>query len=199
MVLDVLNQFSIFTAVPLGKSASYKEIAQKASLPENVVRRILRHAFTMRIFAEAPPGSGKVVHTATSAHAARVPGFKNWLSHSLEEVRPGTFYVPEALRLYSGNGKLTEEITESGLSLADLDKTGSPTTFWDYLKHYQKGEEEGFRATRFAGAMRMAAGSSTISVQDVVKDGFDWKSVGDATIVDVSIHPLCSDSSTQCC
>lgn len=47
MVMDVLNQFDFWSAVPAGGSATYSEIVEATKLPEEVVRRILRYAFTM--------------------------------------------------------------------------------------------------------------------------------------------------------
>lgn len=71
MVMDVLNQFDFFSAVPTGGSATYSEIVERTKLPEEVVRRILRYAFTMRLFA--PVGRDSVKHTATSAYILRTP------------------------------------------------------------------------------------------------------------------------------
>lgn len=61
MTIDVLNQFDIFSAIPLGGFATYSEISRTINLPESVVRRTLRHTFTMRLFAATEPGSESVV------------------------------------------------------------------------------------------------------------------------------------------
>lgn len=199
MTLDILNQFHIFSAVPLGGSATYEEIAQKTSLPESIVRRILRHAFTLRLFAEAPIGSGRIVHTAATAYAAKTPLMRSWLDHELQEARLGTFYAPESLRQYSlGKENLSEEITESGFAVADIDRTGHPTSYWEYLKHTPEGKPDGFRAKRFAEAMGMAAVASGISPQSVVKLGFDWASLGEVTVVDVSFPHFFTDPGPVC-
>jgi hypothetical protein len=187
MVLDVMNQFDFFSAVPLGGSATIGDVARTTTLPESVVRRVIRHAATLRIFTEYPPGSDNIIHTATSAHVAKTPLKRSWLSHQLEEVRPGTVCAPESLRLYSaGKEKPTEDVTEAGFALADIDRTGHTVPFWDYLKTEVKGKPEGYRSQRFSEAMQMAGQTAAISPSDVLKAGFDWASLGAATIIDVS-------------
>lgn len=191
MTLDVFNQFDFFSAVPLNGSATYSDIARATNLPESIVQRILRYAGAMRLFAEAPPRSETVVHTASSAFLAKNPRMRSWLSHNLEEVRVGTVYVPESLRKYSaGKETSSEELLESGFSIADVDKTGHPQTFWDYIRHTPKGKPEGFRANRFAEAMQTAAMASSTNLDDVVKLGFDWDALGEATVVDVRFSEL---------
>jgi hypothetical protein len=188
MTLDVLNQFNFFSAVPLGGSATYGDIARTTTLPESIVRRILEHATTVRLFSEGPPGSDAVVHTATTAFLAKNPLVCSWVSHNLEELRPAALYFPESLRKFNaGREESSEEVVESAFSLADVDRTGHPTTFWDYLKHDPEGKPEGFRAKRFAEAMQTASLASAASRDDVVKLGFDWASLGEATVVDVSL------------
>ncbi|SPO05440.1 related to sterigmatocystin 8-O-methyltransferase precursor [Cephalotrichum gorgonifer] len=186
MVLDVLNQFNFFSAVPLGGSATYSEIAQATTVPESIVRRIVRHAMTNRIFVESPPGSGRVAHTATSAFLARNPLMGSWIGHNLEEARAAAVYLPESLRRFSAEGAPSEEVSESAFSVADVDRTGGLETYWDYLKRTPEGKPEGFRSNRFAEAMGAAAKiGSTVSGDDVVKSGYDWGSLGEATVVDV--------------
>lgn len=47
--------------VPSGGQTSFQEIATKTGLSEVNVRRVLRHAMTMRVFQEPEPGM--VAHT----------------------------------------------------------------------------------------------------------------------------------------
>ncbi|KAL1840070.1 hypothetical protein VTK73DRAFT_3857 [Phialemonium thermophilum] len=57
MILSVLDRFDFWSAVPLSGSASYADVAARTQLPETLVRRILRHAMTMRLFAQAGQSS----------------------------------------------------------------------------------------------------------------------------------------------
>lgn len=190
MIMDIINQFDFFSAVPLGGSASYGEIASKTNLPESIVRRVIRHAMTMRLFAEKPPGSGSITHTSTTAFMARYPNWRSWLGHNFEDVRPGTVYVPESLSKFSaGRDKPSEDILNSGVALADVDHLGHPISPWEYIDRTPEGKPEGYRANRFAEAMQIAASTSAVKAPDLLA-AFDWNSFGEATVIDVSTSRL---------
>jgi hypothetical protein len=190
MVMDVLNQFDFWSAVPVGGSATYSEIVQATKLPEEVVRRILRYAFTMRLFA--PVGQDSVKHTATSAYILRTPPMRSMIAHNAEEVRISDYYFPESLRRFSlGKPTLSQEINESGWGVADVDKTGKLVSYWDYLKGQPEGKPEGFREQRFAEAMQAGAAVAGVGVNEYLKDNYDWASLGEAKVIDVSFQ--CSD------
>ena len=149
-----MNQFNFWNAVPLGRSTSYSEIARKTTLPESLVRRILRHAFLNKLFAEASPGH--VVHTAKTAYVAKSPRTQSWIALNLEQVRPATVYLAKSLREYSaGKDSPSQEPLESAFALADLDRTGQPVDFWTFLKNDPEGNPKGYRANRFAEAMQV--------------------------------------------
>lgn len=185
MFLDILNQFDFFSVVPLGGPTTYGELAQKTSMPESTVRRVLQHAFTNHLFAESPVGSGRVVHTAATALVAKTPSLSAWLAHHQEEAQPATVHQEQSLRRFSADMKPSQEITESAFALADLDKTGCLVTYWDYLKVKTEGKPANYRAKRFVAAMELAAGHSSIKPFDVLERGFVWARLGNATIVDV--------------
>jgi hypothetical protein len=186
MIIDVLNQFDFFLAIPLGSSATYSEISRATNLPESVVRRILRHAFTMRLFAATEPGSESVVHTATTAYLAKTPAMRSMIGHQTEETRAGSLHFAESLRKYSaGKSKFTEEVLESGFSIADIDRTGHPVDYWAYAKVTPEGKPAGFREKRFAEAMQAAAGGSSAPTE-LLRDNFDWASLEEGTVIDVS-------------
>lgn len=184
-VLDILNQFDFFSKVPLSGSASYSEIARTTTLPEILVRRILRYAFTMRFFAPETPGSDRIVHTSFSAHAARTPLMRSWIGHALEEARPASTKTAEALRKFSaGREQPTEEIDETSFGLAWPPlKDGRLADFWSVG---QDDPKEAWRANRFAEAMQASVLSAVVQADDVV-DNFDWQGLGEATVVDVSV------------
>ncbi|KIM93287.1 hypothetical protein OIDMADRAFT_138176 [Oidiodendron maius Zn] len=183
-ILDVLNQFDFWNAVPLGGSASYSEIARKTTLPEPLVRRVLRHAFLSKLFAEASPG--QVVHTAKTAYVAKTPRTRSWIALNLEQIRPATVYLAKSLREYSaGKNSHSQEPLESAFAIADLDRTGRPVDFWTFLKNDPDGKPKGYRANRFAEAMQAISASSSIKPDEIVKLGFDWNSLGEATVVDL--------------
>ena len=84
--------------MPLDGSASYADIAKSTNLPEQIVRRFLRLAFTLFVFAEEAPGSDYVVHTAASAHITRSLFVRSVVAHNMEDVRPAATVGVDALR-----------------------------------------------------------------------------------------------------
>ncbi|KAK4141032.1 6-hydroxytryprostatin B O-methyltransferase [Dichotomopilus funicola] len=183
-VLDLLNQFNIFTHVPLSSSASYTDIARATNLPEAAVRRILRYAFTMRFFAPDPTdqSNNRVVHTAFSAHAARSPALRAWFGIALDETRPATVHTAEALRRFSaGRAQPSEELDETPFSLWWPPREAeSESDYWEA----RDDPKEAWRAKRFAEAMQASVGSAIIQADDVV-NRFDWGALGKAKVVDV--------------
>lgn len=151
------------------------------------MRCILRHAMTLRLFADAGSAPESIVHTAATAHVVRNPNLRSWMAHNLEEVRDGAMQLPRSLRKFSlGKDKLSQEPLESPFSLAVADRTGSPATYWDYLNQDPDDAPKGFRAKRFTEALQIANTASAIKTEDVLTSGFDWDSLGYATVVDVS-------------
>lgn len=100
------------------------------------------------------------------------------MGHNLEEVWPANVKMAEALRLY-GDG---EEPGESGFNIAfGLPKDKS---FFDFIAEDGAGDKKGWRMRRFAQTMQSWSSGSSHGTHHIHR-GFDWKSLGDATIVDV--------------
>ncbi|KPM41238.1 hypothetical protein AK830_g5307 [Neonectria ditissima] len=185
-IMDVLNQFDFWSAVPLGGSATYGEIASKVNLPENLVRRVLKYAFTIRFFSSAPDAPESVVHTSLSAAPAKQHLLRAWLRHNFEEARPGALHIPESFKKFnSGKETPSEEPLESGFALANVDRLDKPENFWDYLNREVEGKPKGWRASKFAESMQAAASASAIKTEDSLEIGYDWSKLGEATIVDI--------------
>ncbi|KAL6406909.1 hypothetical protein AUP68_09723 [Ilyonectria robusta] len=185
-ILDVLNRFGFFTSVPVGESATYSDIAARTTLPESLVRRILRHAMTMRLFDEKPPYSGKIVHTSTTAFMSKNPIWRSWVAHNMEDMRPGIVYLPESLKKFSaGKDVPSDDILQSGCAIADFDRVGHPSSLWEYLERTPEGKPSDYRVNRFAEAMQAAALSSAVKTEDLLST-YDWARLGNATVVDVS-------------
>ncbi|KAK1770138.1 O-methyltransferase-domain-containing protein [Phialemonium atrogriseum] len=193
-ILDVLNQFDFWSAVPLSGSVTQAEVAARTGLPEDLVRRFLRHAATMRLFALVPAGdgdgSGRVAHTAASAFVARSPAHRGWIAHHLEESRVACTRLPDALRRFSvGRAGAAQELGETAFALAfgggEGDGAGTGVTFWDFIREDGEGERKGFRTGRFAQAMQAGRGSSGVDFGGLLRGGFDWEGLGEGTVVDV--------------
>lgn len=182
-----MNQFNFWEAVPLGGSASYGEIAKKVNLPESLVRRVLKYAMTNRFFAKAPDAPDRIIHTSLSAAPAKSSLLQTWMRHNLEECRAGAVHLSESFHKFSaGKNEPSEEITESGFAVANVDRLEKPESFWDYMNREVEGKPKGWRATEFSRSMEYAASASAIKIEDVLKTGYDWAKLGDATLIDVS-------------
>lgn len=108
------------------------------------------------------------------------------MSHHLEESHYACTRLPDALRKYSlGMDTLAQEPYETPFALAFGDRVESGK-FWDFLRDDGEGPEKGFRLRRFAQAMRVARISSAVDFKGLLTGGFDFESLGEGTVVDVS-------------
>lgn len=180
MVLNLLNEFNFWDAVPLDGSATCAEIAAKVDLPESMTRRILRHAMTQHIFDEKVPGSGRVKHTVNSAFAVRHPLVRAWLGHNLEEVAASEPLLPQVLRTVGE----PEEAADSPL-MQMLDPTAPKhRNFFDFAAMDGEGDRKGWRMARFAACMAHMSASGGASFEPLMA-AYDWDALGEATVVDI--------------
>lgn len=188
LTFDVFNRFRFWEAVPINGSASYTEIAEYTNLPEAIVRRFLRLGFTLFVFAEERPGSDRVVHTAASAHMARSPYINSFVAHCLEDVRPAATVGVMALeKWFAGQQEAVEDVTACAWPLATDDGNQRGVHIWPFFNEFERpGQPRGFRANRFAEAMQGFGQVSGVKPESVLKM-FDWASLGEATVVDVSL------------
>lgn len=189
--LNVLNYFDFWSAVPLEGSASYAEIAQRVSLPEDVVQRVIQHGTTLRIFAETEPGkkTSRVQHTSRSAALARNSGLRALTSTILDDAGAPMMVLNEALQRYSrGKPALTQDMSQTAFALFHSGGVyGQHTNSWDLLEKDGEGDKKGWRSRNFVEFMRYV--KEIFHLEGVVLDSHDWKSVGKATVVDVSSNP----------
>jgi hypothetical protein len=76
--------------VPLGGMISYGDIAARTELSEQMIRRLLRSAISMRIFQEPEPNM--VAHTKSSKMLAN-PLANDWLRTGTEAMWPANVKV----------------------------------------------------------------------------------------------------------
>lgn len=177
-VLQALEEFAIFDSVPTEGDISYFELASKVGLAEEQLRRILRHAFTRNVFVESRPGH--IAHNSISMAPVKNPTLKPWIGHNLGEILRASAFQVDAIAKYG----TSEDISQTALMLAHNIEDKS---MWQWFaEDDQDGKKgKGWRFHRFTQAMQIAA-SGHDPVQIV--DGFDWSSLGHATVVDVSSH-----------
>ncbi|TID21734.1 Eukaryotic translation initiation factor 3 subunit H [Venturia nashicola] len=178
--VDVLNRLNFWDAVPIDGSATYAEVARKVNIPESAVRRVLRHTFSLRVFAEYPFGSEHVVHTNFSSFPVRQPNVRGWIAHHAEEGGPSAVNLAPALAKW-GEGSLPGQ-TAAGYTFFPGDDRKS---LWDWLAVDGESEgKRGYREKRFGDAMAFAADSPGMGMKAGLA-AFDWEQLGEATMVDL--------------
>ncbi|OCT53374.1 putative O-methyltransferase [Cladophialophora carrionii] len=174
-VLSVFAKFGVFEAVPTTGDISYSDLAAKLPMTERQVRRLFRHAMTKNIFFEPRPDY--VAHTALSIAPVRKRSLTPWINHNLGDVLPASSRLGDAMEKYGDS----QDPTETAISIAWNLETGKG--LFDWFKGDGEGSEKGWRARQFARAMESMAGGGHET--EYTADGFDWKSLGAATVVDV--------------
>lgn len=186
--LNILNHFNFWAAVPVKGSSTYAEIAEHTSLPIDAVQRVLEHAFTLRIFADAEPGSSpvRVEHTSRSSALAQSPGLRALVATLLDDAGPPMMVMNEALDRFSrGKTDLPQDMSETSFALFHSgDVSGRFNNSWELLENDGEGENKGWRQKNFVEFMRYI--KEIFRLEGVVENALDWKAAGKATVVDVS-------------
>ena len=148
----------------------------------------------MHLFSPSPPSdpdSDAVQHTAMSAYPVRNPKARDWLAHMLEESAPAAVKVPSWLKRIGdtqepGRCPIMEHLhpgCPNEESLFDFysidDGTLGPTAVKDVKR------AKGWRMERFGNAM-VHFSSLGPSESEHLLNAFDWHSLGDGVVVDVS-------------
>lgn len=141
---------------------------------------------TMRLFAEKEPNSDTIVHTAITALAVRSPEFQAWLWH-ISVVQPALHILPDVLKELYANGRqqASETELESAFCFLDPDKTGKPTTHFEFLIRDVPGKPKGWREKMFSQAMSSGRHMPGLYLEQLIQSSFDWASLGEATVVDI--------------
>jgi 6-hydroxytryprostatin B O-methyltransferase len=143
-------------------------------MPESRLVRLLRFAMTARLFCEPRPGF--VAHTANSALWLRTPQISDWVRFNLEDAARGSTRVVDSIRLFGES----DAPGECGLGLA----IGLPRNadFFQFFETDGEGGDKG-RMTRFSPSNAFFSTFSPTGIHA----GFDWKALGDGTVVDVRL------------
>ncbi|KAI1619175.1 O-methyltransferase-domain-containing protein, partial [Exophiala viscosa] len=167
MTSAAIYHFKIADRVPIGKEASFEQVAVKAGLALRDFKMIVRYAMTNFIFCEPRPGF--IAHTASSRLLAENKLIRSLMSMGVNEIFPGTVKEIETLQRYPGS----EEPNESAWAIAN--DARSPL-FTELANRHPN------RAENMAFAMESLA---TMMPDVIILEAYDWASMGTATIVDV--------------
>ncbi|CAI6241297.1 unnamed protein product [Periconia digitata] len=176
-VVGLLNEFNFWDAVPRDGTATYSDIANATNLSESTVRRILRHAFTNRIFAETTPGSGIIKHTATSVRPLTEPLWRSTIGNMLDEAGKAMMNAGDALRKWGDSPYPAE---------TPLGYTFFPDTKDREMNYFKWVNEEGnqWRVERFGKCMEHVTKNPAVRV-NTIHDLYDWDGLGNASVIDI--------------
>lgn len=148
---------------------SYEELANLASVPIDVLKSVVRMAVCAHFFDEPKPG--QVAHSRLSAHFAKSAPLQDWAEFLADAT------IPMAIRFADATQKwgVTKNKTETAFNIA----MDTELAFFDYLN-----ETPDFRK-RFAGYMKCVTATQGTAIEHLI-EGFDWASVGNGLVVDVS-------------
>lgn len=187
MALNLMNHFDFWSAVPLDGSASVADIATHANLPEEVVKRVIEHGLTLRLFS--PEGdfkaTSRVQHSSRSAALVKSTGLRALVSTVLDDAGAPMLAMNKALELHArGQPSLTKDMTKTAFALHQKGATiGNYTTSWEYIENDGDGDKKGWRQRNFVEFMRYL--KEIFRLESVLESSFDWKALGKSTVVDV--------------
>ncbi|EPE30001.1 S-adenosyl-L-methionine-dependent methyltransferase [Glarea lozoyensis ATCC 20868] len=171
-----LCHFNVMACIPLTGSVPYSEIATVAGVPEIQLRSVCRMAMTSNLLCE--PKVGEIAHNAVSKTFVGNPGLVDWALFMTQFSMPTAAKMVEATEKWGSTSKKNE--TAFNLAM-DTD-----LPLFDFVK---KSPE---MTKQFAGYMRNVQSSEKTHIRHLVS-GYDWKSLGNAVVVDVG-GSTCSSS-----
>ncbi|KAM7201231.1 S-adenosyl-L-methionine-dependent methyltransferase [Naviculisporaceae sp. PSN 640] len=165
---QVIPRFRLAHSFPIGKEATFADIAASSGLLESVTRQVIRHGVVNGFFVEPRPGV--VAHNAASRLLVEDPVLHDCLDACFNESLPASAHTAEALGKYP----LSEEPRETGFSLAN----GGDIAFYELFSRFPA------RGLKFQTAMRCFQASSGFDSRHTVA-GYPWGEFGSGTLVDI--------------
>ncbi|KAH6664209.1 sterigmatocystin 8-O-methyltransferase precursor [Halenospora varia] len=166
--LKTILKYNIHNLVPLETGTTFLELADKTGVPVKKLTRLLRHGMTDHFLREPTPGHVK--HTIATKALVLMPTLATWAQMGMYEVGPAKMRIVDAVAKWPES----EEPQHAGFCLAN--NTDKPM--------FEFFEEHPDRMSRFKDAMNFLQTFPGLENSYVLK-GFDWASLGKATIVDV--------------
>lgn len=170
-----LCHFDVLSHIPLPPaSLSYADVSAKAGVPISTLRSVARMAMTAGLLCE--DRDGRLSHNVLSASFVENPHMRVQLLHMFNQTVPIMEKLAQATEKW-GSTTAKNETAYNLVHETDL-------TFFEHLKS-RPDLNEGFDAF-----MKSRAVSHTGSNVEHLLEAFDWKSLGEAKVVDVSPNLL---------
>ncbi|KAI4166339.1 MAG: hypothetical protein LQ342_000229 [Letrouitia transgressa] len=163
-----LCYFNVLACIPLHGSVSYFEVASLTGVPEVQLRSVARMAMTSNFLCE--PKLGEISHNAVSAQFVTNPGMSDWALFMTQ------FSMPTAAKMVEASEKwgTTEKKNETAVNIT----FGTDLPLFDFIKSSPNMTKQ------FAAYMKNVTSSEGTNIRHLLA-GFDWASLGEATVVDV--------------
>lgn len=167
-----LCYFKIVSTVPTGsgETMTYAEVAHRADVPLTTMTSVIRMAMVFGFFQETRDGALR--HTTLSSAFAIESDLYNWMMYMAKETAPTVAHFVKATERWPGS----EKQSETAYSLS----RGTNLSFFDHINLSAE------RANEFGTYMKSQAANEKGTSVDLLAEGFDWASLGKATVVDVS-------------
>ncbi|KAF2820840.1 putative Sterigmatocystin 8-O-methyltransferase [Ophiobolus disseminans] len=164
VTIDGVCRYKIPDMIPAGGKITFDEISEKTGLAKYAVRRLVRHAITMRIFDE--PEHEVITHSKVSKFLT-IPQINGWVEFEARDVWPANARIIDALQKWPNS----QMPNETGYVLANDGKS---------VPEVIASNPE--VAQRFGAGMQAIQYVPGQSTQDMV-EVYDWASLGNATVV----------------
>ncbi|CAI6331746.1 unnamed protein product [Periconia digitata] len=165
-----LLHFKIPEMIPVApKGISYDDLSSRTGISSNTIRAVARMAMTADFLAETKDGLS--THSQLSRSLVEDQDLANWLSYVVNRNVPMTYGFIEATERWPN----TTSVTETAFNVSSK----TELSFFDWLEANPK------MGTEFGEYMKSQAAATTDGGVEHLVNGFDWKSLGKATIVDV--------------
>ncbi|KAL8717160.1 MAG: hypothetical protein Q9225_005570, partial [Loekoesia sp. 1 TL-2023] len=176
--LSWLHRFNIVPSIPPHDPISYTALATTCSVPESQLRSIIRMVMTSNFLTQPTPST--VAHNATSRLFATDPNFLGWLGFMSRHSIPSAFKMADATEQWGGVEEKRKNMTAWNLAM------GTEMPFFEWFAETKE------RSNQFASYMRSVQASYETNLRHLIV-GFNWASLGEATVVDVG-GSTCSTS-----
>ncbi|KAH6654693.1 sterigmatocystin 8-O-methyltransferase [Truncatella angustata] len=163
-----LSHFRIFSFIPLTGSVPRSEVAALAMVPENQLKATARMAMTSNLLCE--PSPGELAHTAASRLFVANPAVLDWALFMAKGSAPTASKMVEATEKWGA----TTSMTETAFNVSN----NTTLTFFDYISQTPD------MAKLFVSYMKNVTSSEGTKIDHLIH-GYDWASLGKATVVDM--------------
>ncbi|KAH7076820.1 S-adenosyl-L-methionine-dependent methyltransferase [Paraphoma chrysanthemicola] len=164
VTIEGVCRYKIPDMITAGDKITFDEISERTGLAKHAVRRLVRHAITMRIFDE--PEHEVITHSKISKFLT-IPYVNGWVEFEGRDTWPATTRIIDALQKWPNS----QMPNETGFVLANDGKTVPEVI--------ASNPEVAARFGAGMEAINLVPGYSIENVSTV----YDWASLGNATIV----------------